>query len=112
MINKQISPGELAPGLFVTVLENKPIIDYSTENYGDIKTITTVNSTVNRSGMGDVLRILAVDLPYIAAKVENESRILPYKIDTRQTILMELSEDYVKALCPHLFKKNENSHCL
>ena len=50
----------------------------------------------DNSGMGKVLRILAVDLPYVA--VRDEQNQFTYSIDTRRTSLMELSHEFVTAL--------------
>ncbi len=102
MSNKAISPGELAIGLFVTVVENKPFIENSPSMFGETQTITHTD----RSGMGDIHTILAIDLPYIVVRreYENTSQNFNYKIDTRRTVLMELSKEYTEALCPRLAK--------
>jgi hypothetical protein len=99
-MNKQISPGELHSGMIVTVLENKPFIQQQ-PSFSD-SSIETIAKT-DRSGMGDVHTILAVDLPYaVLRKEERDKSSYIYKIDTRRTFLMELDQQYVFALCPHL----------
>ena len=68
----------------------------------EAKVVTTTN--YDRSGCGDVLVVLAVDLPYIVVRYENEyknSRIVVQK-DTRRTNFMELSDEYVLAMHPYL----------
>lgn len=95
-----ISPGELAVGMFVTVLDNKPYERQEAGNsvLSESQVIVTVN--VDRSGMGNVHTVLAVDLPYVAMRREDSSFVHSY--DTRRTTLMELSAEYVKAICPKL----------
>ena len=82
--SKQLSPGELAVGMFVTVLDNAP---YTKEEvtggvFAEAKVITTTSH--DRSGYGEVLIILAIDLPYVAVRYEDEyeSDRFVTKIDT------------------------------
>ena len=96
--SKAISPGELHPGMFVTVLAHLP---YESQQMpllsGDVQTIVRTS----RSGMGDVHTVISVELPYVVLKREGRSSFV-YPYDTRRTTLMELSPEYVKALCPDL----------
>ena len=109
--SKQISPAELAPGMFVTVLENKPHIrEDIVGGLLDAKILTA--TTQDRCGYGDVLTVLVVELPYVVVRYENKyetSRLVVQK-DTRRTSFMELSDEYVLALHPYLLgevKKNK-----
>lgn len=88
-----ISPGELSVGQYVTVLENKSFETLSEDSLDIVQTVTRID----RSGMGEVLLILAINLPYIV--VERCSNLnFRYTVDTRRTILMELSKEYIEAL--------------
>jgi hypothetical protein len=88
-----ISPGELSVGQYVTVLENKPIETLSEDSLDIVQTVVRMD----RSGMGEVLLIVAINLPYIV--VERCSDLnFRYTIDTRRSILMELSKEYIEAL--------------
>ncbi len=91
MSNKQISPAELAPGQFITVLSHAPEESESEDNFGNIRVI----QKQEKSFIGDVLTVLAVDLPFVAVKEQKYNS--KYALDTRKTILMELSPEYVKA---------------
>lgn len=88
-----ISPGELSVGQYVTVLENKPFETLSEDSLDTVQTTTIVD----RSGMGEVLLVIAINLPYVV--VERCSDLnFRYTIDTRRSILMELNKDYIQAL--------------
>jgi len=88
-----ISPGELSVGQYVTVLENKQFETLSEDSLDTVQTATIVD----RSGMGEVLLVIAINLPYIV--VERCSDLnFRYTIDTRRSILMELNKDYIQAL--------------
>lgn len=92
-MNKQISPAELAIGMYVTVLENEPWVHESFLH--ESRTITTID----RSGVGDVLTILAIELPFVVVRKEVQTgKGYITSMDTRRTIFMELKQDYVDAL--------------
>lgn len=88
--------------MFVTVLENKPHVHESAGGFTG-ETVVTITHQ-DRSGMGDVLTVLSIELPYVVVRRECKANTMPfrYNIDTRRTSLMELKRDYVEALCPHL----------
>lgn len=102
--NKILSPAEMAVGMFVTVLENKPFIREEPEGGmfggGPVHTI----ATVDRSGMGEVHTVLAIELPFVVVRRESdyEHSRFTHSYDTRRTTFMELKPDYVKALIPKL----------
>ena len=88
-----ISPGELSVGQYVTVLENKSFETLSEDSLDIVQTVVKMD----RSGMGEVLLVVAINLPYIV--VERCSNLnFRYTVDTRRTILMELSKEYIEAL--------------
>lgn len=94
-----ISPGELSVGQYVTVLENKSFETLSEDSLDTVQTAIIVD----RSGMGEVLLVIAINLPYIV--VERCSDLnFRYTIDTRRTVLMELSKEYIEALMDKQYK--------
>jgi len=95
--NKIISPGELSVGQNVTVLNWLPRVheEIGYENFAP----TLIKTThVDHSYEGDVLNIKAIDLPFIIVEEARKYKMGPFKLDTRRANLMELSEDYVKAM--------------
>jgi hypothetical protein len=95
MSSKQISAGELAVGQFITVLEWIP---WSSEMPGDGFLMTKTVIHTDYSWCGDVLKVLAVDLPYVAVQSINETWMASaIQLDTRRVKLMELSPEYVAA---------------
>lgn len=92
-----ISNGEFYIGQVVTVLDNKPHIN---EDYDNFNHTVVQTKTIDRSGMGDLLIIVAVSLPYIAARLHNSEYI--HKYDTRRSSFMEPSVEYIQAFNPKL----------
>ena len=99
-----LTPGELSVGMFITVLENKP---YQSENIvGNEMLGETSVKTISRqdnSYKGDILEVVAINLPYIVVKwywADNENKAKT--IDTRRSTFMELSDEFVLALYPNL----------
>ena len=100
MNNKIISNGELAIGQKVTVLSWKQIlIDEVTGNFLTGETQIQTRTVNDNSYKGNVLEIVAIDLPYIAVINHSDNwQKKAFKLDTRRVDLMELSEAYVKAI--------------
>lgn len=100
MSNKQVSPGELAVGQYITILEWTPweVADIDLDNPFSILG-TKTKTHRDHSWCGDVLKVEAVDLPYIVVSHPNDGYLYGSntKLDTRRVKLMELSEAYVKA---------------
>lgn len=100
-----ISPGELQAGQYITVHSWKPMEVtrfpslfemMSGEPSGD----TATRTHIDRSWCGDVLKVEALALPYITAKVLSRyaSSISDVvKLDTRRVELMELSKEFVNS---------------
>lgn len=90
---KAISPGEIAKGMMLTVLEWEPIV-HEPDGY-----FTTTTRTIrDNSYKGDVLEVQAVDLPFIVVKNHTGySGERPITLDTRRVTLMELSRDFIEA---------------
>ena len=90
-----VSPGELKERMLVTILNWKPQEEAMTANIGgESRTITY--SKKDHKGEGEVLEILAVDLPYIVVCVHNV-RGISATLDTRLVDLMEISLGFVEA---------------
>ena len=95
--SKILSPGEIAVGQFITVLEwlSREI---PADPFGGLfggSPIVTQHK--DHSWCGDILKVEAVDLPYIVVR-ETYEKAKPFNIDTRELKLMELSKEYVKAM--------------
>lgn len=91
-----VTPGEISKGMLVTVLEHKPYENEVPSLFGD--TVQKVKNQ-DRSGYGEVLRVEAVQLPYVIVRYLKCSILkdTPIRYDTRRTTFMELSEDYLAA---------------
>lgn len=107
-MNSIITPGELAVGMFITVLSNKPFKQESMPGIimgdviGGVETKTIVHE--DNSGKGDVLKVLAVQLPYIVVDCYSkfEKPDYRFKFDVRRTEFMELTKEYVLAMNSYL----------
>lgn len=86
------SPGELAKGQHITVLEWEPVV----QEADGIFTTQTITHRDN-SYKGDVLRVDSVCLPFVVVENLTGWGGGPIRLDTRRVSLMELSGDYVAA---------------
>lgn len=91
-----LSPGEMSVGQIVTVFENKPYENEETSLFGD-----TVQKTKrqDRSGYGSVLRIQAIDLPYVVCLYLDDNiygQEFKVTFDTRRTSFKELNLEFAK----------------
>ncbi len=113
-MGKFLAPDDIQKGMRVTVLENKPLQDpfnsrpsfpLPGDEWKGNDNVAQATGITDRSYMGDVLTVTAVDYPYIALKKESryEHDRYPVTIDIRRTTLMQLSDEYVRNICPHLF---------
>lgn len=100
-MNKLLSPGEISVGDWITVLNWKWDLqgnDSIDEGFG--RTLTTVR--VDNSWKGSPLKVVAVDLPFIAVKDASSeydwNRPNAIKLDTRQVDLMSLNDEMVRTL--------------
>lgn len=89
---------DLSPGVYVTILEwkerERTHTDWIT---GRIHTL----SHQDNSWVGDVMRVEAVDLPFLAVSVLRANGAVLFanlKIDTRRVELKKLSPSYVQAM--------------
>ena len=95
-----LKPDDFDIGIYVTVLDNSPykreIESFEPETFGGVKTL--VNE--DRSGMGSVLEIIAINLPYIVCKHHDKYKHSVYNssYDTRRTRFISLNTDYVKLI--------------
>ncbi len=94
---KIISPGELAVGQFITILEHDEIERVSGGFGFGMETITMQRPSW---GLGEVFKVAAIELPYVAVTSKNRysEGEMARSLDTRTMRLMELSPDYVKTL--------------
>lgn len=87
-----ISPGELTIGMYITVFEwNKEEKSGLQESENMLAAL--LGKAKDKRFCGEVLKIKAVQLPYVA--VEYYGQIL--SLDSRDCKFMELNEEYVKA---------------
>lgn len=96
-----LSAGEISKGMKITVISWKPreipkLFDYFEEN--DSWKTTSVKTFQDKSYCGDVLEVLAVDLPYVVVKDLKSKDNYTAKLDTRECQLKELKQEYVDAL--------------
>lgn len=96
-----LSPGEISKGMFITVLEHKPYESEIPSLFGD--TVQKVKNQ-DRSGYGEVLRVEAVQLPYVIVRyISSILKDTTIRYDTRRTTFMELNDDYLEV---HGIKKD------
>lgn len=103
MSKRVITPGELAPGLFISVLESERMIT-QTSGWGH----PTGEMCLDTRLMGMAMEVLAVELPMVAVRVLDRVGVhhvfQQYEtLDVRELTLMELSESFVKARYPLAF---------
>lgn len=88
-----LSPGEISVGMHITILEWEPIVHEADGFFTQTCTVTQ-----DRSWCGDVLKVTAVQLPFV---VVDEGRggfgLRGINLDTRHVKLMELKPEYVAA---------------
>lgn len=119
-MNEVLGPDTIEVGMWVTVLgyrpkEIKPAASSSLP--GEEWKSTGVDTGVivvpceDRSHMGDVLTIKAINYPYVVVQVEDKREINRYvsKVDMRRASLIKLSPEYVYELCPYLKMKEEDN---
>lgn len=104
-------------GMYITVLAHKPITH---ERLGNIFGMfdpadswkgdgsgngTSVATVQDRSYQGDVLKVEAINYPFVSTRRESEYKHNRTQItlDMRESSLMQLTEDFVRSACPYLF---------
>ena len=102
-----VSSGEILKGMFLTVYEwkqkslpnilpNTPV-DGTNPMMAIISTINAINNTTpNKMGCGEVFKVMAVNLPYVAVHYLNSKQ--KFFIDLREVNMMEVDKEYVEAL--------------
>ena len=106
---------DLELGMFVTIHTGKPY-DKQINEIDNSSPIplpkTTFLTREDQSHKGDILEIVAINLPYIIFKRYKRSYVDKNKftfeyltLDLRLVKLMKLTDDYVKVLFPELIKK-------
>lgn len=92
-----LTSGEIVKGMYVTVLSRKPIIKQEVVEEFGTRTIVERQITDN-SEIGKVLKVMSVQLPFIAVCDATSSYPINYIMDTRGVTLMELNEEMVSVL--------------
>jgi hypothetical protein len=96
-----LTPGEITVGMKITVVAWKPREVPDLNLFGDPTITSTVTVINDRSWCGNVLEVIAVDLPYIVIRKLDETMEClkaPSRLDTRECSLKELKPEYVKAI--------------
>lgn len=87
-----ITKGEIAKGHFVTVLKWLP------REFPAVRMLGFDGGThVDRSWVGDVLEVMAVDLPFIVVEHRSASGYNPIQLNMDELVLKELSPEFVAA---------------
>jgi hypothetical protein len=93
-----IPPDDLRAGLFVTVMQGMRLYNGGIFGGEGDKAVITRSEHRDRSYMGDVLEITAVNHPFVVCKRHTGIMLdRPVTLDTREYELMPLTEDFVKA---------------
>ena len=94
-----LKPDDFEKGMFITVLKGAIY-----ENFGGTSLFSFINTETktieDNSFKGDVLEVLAVDLPYIAVKHHDRLYSHPTSFDIRKWSFKKLSKEYVEAMKP------------
>lgn len=96
-----ISPGEISIGTHLTVLEVNYLDDRRKWNENNPVPIMVLNQMMEGSDYsmyeklkGIIMRVISIQLPYLAVKILNDAKAPVISIDTRKCVLMELSDDF------------------
>ncbi len=85
----ELQQDDLEVGMYITVLRGRPLYEIS---------LTGTNQCgEDNSFKGDVLKILAVDLPFVVVRCCNSSLTGPITFDVRMYGLKKLSPEYVNS---------------
>ena len=118
-MNKILSPDEITAGMFVTVVDCKPREIPSLDLFGMFRvpgeewkseTTTTSKTMVDRSYMGDVLCVKAVNHPFLVLRRISQSDWdkQPFTLDMRERTFAQLSDEYVQAMCPFQYPEKKS----
>jgi len=90
-----LRPDDFQIGMFVTVAEASEFTGYVHTMDGP-----TAVAMTNRNGMGMVMQVKAIELPYVAVHFLANGRAVVgmQGIDTRAVKLMKVSDEYVNAV--------------
>ena len=89
MNTRTITPGELATGQHITILEEIE------EGYEDA--MFSIGGSRTHQLVGVPLQVVAIDLPFVVTRLPLGQR---FTLDTRSYRLMELKPEFVKAFAP------------
>lgn len=91
-----LEPDDFEVGMYVTVLENLPYqreVEVFEDYTAQVKTLVRNDNSYK----GDVLQILAINLPYLVCKVFDKYIGKSYNspFDTRRTKFISINQEYV-----------------
>lgn len=91
----ELKPDDIEVGQFVTVLRSQLYAEKESQDFLTGQ-MTTTKAWEDNSYKGNVLKVLAVDYPYVAFL--DCSHGYSFDLDLRQWKLKKLSNEYIKAL--------------
>mgnify|MGYP001579776993 CR=1 FL=1 len=96
-----LKPDDFEIGSYITILNNDSY-KKETELFdpGTFSSVVKIITNEDRSGMGDVLEVIAINLPYIVCKHHSKYKhnIYNTSYDVRRTKFISLNSDYTKVL--------------
>jgi hypothetical protein len=98
-----LSPGDIVPGMYITVHHHKCDEESNTFETAEEKALFSLFNTQkqkNRTGMGFVYKVLAIQNPYILVEYKIAGHPINGRTiyDTRETVFMELNDTFMAAL--------------
>lgn len=114
-MGKILSSEQLEVGMHITVVQGQEL---NTDFFNPFRlnldngepAADTKKKQYDRSYMGDVLTVLAIDNPFIVARRETGNfydKKEKITLDLRVVGVMELSKAFIQEMCPELIKKEE-----
>jgi len=94
-MSKKLAMDDLQQWMFVTVLHGATTTSNGFGRMGPVPT-----SKEDRSDNGNVLRIVAVEMPYFAVEFYAGDHRIIKQLDAREVVFGSISPEYVKALEP------------
>lgn len=104
-----LTPGEIVPGMMITVLKwnPRPTKEHTAHPENPyVQTMVEVDHYSGcRSHVGDVLKAIAIDLPFIVVeRLQSKDgymfkdQVKTFSLDSREMVFKELKKEYVDAM--------------